>query len=374
MRNLLLLSILAALLLSSCAGILGGEEGKNGELTGVMNRPTWDEPLPEGMIEIPAGTYHMGQNDQDVDYSQIAPDRQVTVSSFYMDITEIENNEYRQFIKNVMKEENEYAFRDSIITWLENYYDYDKIDAYEDFMSLAKPDTLVWMRDFTFAYNEPLTENYWWHPAFDNYPVVGVSWYGAQAFCYWRTLYYNTKQERGYIPPDTDDKKLKAKLPRFRLPTESEWEYAARGGYEHNIYPWEGPYIRNSKGCPLANYKPGRGDYISDSYEYTSPAKSYWPNEYGLYNMVGNVSEWCEDHFEESGYTYADDLNPIYRDPEIEAAERDRRRVVRGGSWKDIAYYLSVGSRNFEYADTTKAYIGFRTVVSELADAPSDLN
>jgi formylglycine-generating enzyme required for sulfatase activity len=120
--------------------------------------------------------------------------------------------------------------------------------------------------------------------------------------------------------------------------------------------------MRNSKGCFLANFKPNRGDYIGDNFEYTCPVKSYWPNDYGLYCMPGNVAEWCEDDFEETGYTYAHDLNPVYRD----AKGLETRRVIRGGSWKDVAYFCSVGSRTFEYVENKKSYIGFRSVVSVL--------
>jgi len=355
MKKLVLLCAASLTFMAGC-GILGQKEGKNGELTGVSKRPLWDNPTPFGMLNIPAGSYHMGQNDQDVSYSQIAHNRQVTVSAFYMDETEIENNEYRQFVKNV-KAENESAFIDSTIEFLKDYYGKTDILSHDDYTKLIYPDTLVWLRDFTFAYNEPLTENYWWHPAFDKYPVVGVNWYACQAFCYWRSYLYNR---------DRIEEQTRPKLPRFRLPTESEWEYAARGGFEHKVYPWEGPYIKNARGCLLANFKPGRGDYIGDNYEYTCPVKSYWPNDYGLYCMPGNVSEWCEDDFEETGYTYAHDLNPIYRDPK----RANRRRVIRGGSWKDIGYFLSTGSRTYEYADTTKSFVGFRTVVTELGRSP----
>ena len=356
-RSMLLLAVLA--LLATGCGILGQKEGKNGELTGVSKRPIWDNPNPYGMVHIPAGSYHMGQNDQDVNYSQIAHSRQVTISSFYMDETEIENNEYRQFFKNVMAE-NEYAFIESTIVFLKEYYNKEDILSNDDYVKLITPDTLVWMRDFTFAYNEPLTENYWWHPAFDNYPVVGVNWYAAQAFCYWRSTLYNKNrvEEQGRV-----------QIPRFRLPTESEWEYASRGGFEHKIYPWEGPYIKNMRGCLLANFKPGRGDYIQDNYEYTCPVKSYWPNDYGLYCMAGNVAEWTEDDFEESAMSFRHDLNPIFRDPK----RSNQRRVIRGGSWKDVGYFLSVGTRSFEYSDTTKAFIGFRCVVTELGGTKSNL-
>lgn len=328
MRKLIVLGIVPLFLATGC-GLFGGKEtGRNGELTGVMKRPEWDQPTPYGMVIIPAGSFHMGQNDQDINYSQIAHNRQITISAFYMDDTEITNNEYRQFLESAK----------------------DTLTA--DIATLVYPDTLVWIRDFTFAYNEPLLENYNYHPAFDDYPVVGVNWYAAREFCKWRTAHYNNWRISEELLP----------MPTFRLPTEAEWEYAARGGYEHKIYPWESPYIRNSKGCFLANFKPGRGDYIADNFEYTCPVRSYWPNDYGLYNMPGNVAEWCEDDFEETGYTYAHDLNPVYRDPK----GKNRRRVIRGGSWKDIGYFLSCGTRSYEYADTTKSFIGFRCAVTQI--------
>jgi len=347
MKRIILLSVLAAILLNGC--LFKTKEGRNGELTGVSDRPIWDNPTPYGMLNIPAGTFHMGNNEQDVNYSQIAHNRQITMSAFYMDETEIENNEYRQFVKNT-REEGEKSYIDSILIFLEKYY--NKKITPQDYQVLIYPDTMVWTRDFSYAYNEPLQENYWWHPAFDKYPVVGVNWYAAQAFCAWRTQLYNAHR----------DEEEKPKLPRFRLLTEAEWEYASRGGFEHKIYPWIGPYIKNSRGCLFANFKPGRGDYIADNFEYTAPAKTYWPNDYGLYNMPGNVAEWCEDDFEETGYSYAHDLNPVYRDPK----KRNPRRVIRGGSWKDVGYFLSCGTRTYEYADTTKSFIGFRSVVSEL--------
>lgn len=352
MRKLVLVFTLLAAVMSGC-GLIGSKTGKNGELTGVAKRPKWDNPLPFGMLEIPAGSFHMGQNDQDVNFSQVAHNRQITMSAYYMDETEISNNEYRQFVNDAIAAGTT-AFTDSIIKFLKVYYDYKKAGPItpQEYAELVYPDTLVWLRDFSYTYNEPLVENYWWHPAFDNYPVVGVNWYAAQAFCSWRGQLYNQHRETIKKP----------KLPRFRLPTEAEWEYAARGGFEHKIYPWEGPYIRNSRGCFLANFKPGRGDYIADNFEYTCPVKSYWPNDYGLYCMPGNVAEWCEDDFEETGYAYAHDLNPVYRNPR----RYKQPKVIRGGSWKDVAYFLSVGTRTYEFADTTKSFVGFRSVVSEL--------
>ena len=121
------------------------------------------------------------------------------------------------------------------------------------------PDTLVWVRDFTYSYNEPMTRHYFWHPAYDGYPVVGVTWKQATAFSVWRTKFMNDwRSMLGEISIDN-----------FRLPNEFEWEYASRGGKILNPYPWGGPYVRNSKGCILANFKPGRGNYPDDGGFYT---------------------------------------------------------------------------------------------------------
>lgn len=352
MKKVFLGLVVLALFVSGCGLFGGGQTGHHGELTSVMDRPEWDQYQPMGMVYIPPGSFHMGQNDQDVPYSQIAHQKQITISAFFMDETEITNNEYRQFVYGPTEEEK---------GRMKESYDnlQDTIDPY--LWEVIVPDTTVWTRDFSYSYNEPLLENYFWHPAFDNYPVVGVNWYAAQEFCKWRTtLLNNYRTEEGRELPA---------MPRFRLPTEAEWEYAARGGYEHKLYPWEGPYLRNSKGCFLANFKPGRGDYIADNFEYTAPVDSYFPNDYGLFNMPGNVAEWCEDDFAGSGFVYAHDLNPVYYDKTISKDKRTPggakiRKVIRGGSWKDIGYFLSCGTRTYEYADTAKSFIGFRAVVT----------
>jgi gliding motility-associated lipoprotein GldK len=148
--------------------------------------------------------------------------------------------------------------------------------------------------------------------------------------------------------------------PRFRLPSEAEWEYAARGGRDMAKYPWGNPYIRNAKGCMLANFKPGRGNYYDDGFMYTAPVASYFSNDYGLYDMAGNVAEWCNDAFHESSVPKVWDLNPTYIDKD------EPRKLIRGGSWKDIAYYLETGTRDYEYEDTTKSYVGFRCVMTYL--------
>jgi gliding motility-associated lipoprotein GldK len=211
------------------------------------------------------------------------------------------------------------------------------------------PDTTVWIKDFAYSYNEPMHNDYFWHQAFSDYPVVGVSWKQAKAFCEWRTLNKNSTIKKG-------KKKRMDMVNRFRLPTEAEWEYAARGGLSSATYPWGGPYTKNDRGCYLANFKPNRGDYAADGALYTVEAKSYDPNGYNLYNMAGNVSEWTNSSYNPGSYEFVSTMNPNVTD------NSNMRKVVRGGSWKDVSYMLQVSTRDFEYADTARSYIGFRTV------------
>lgn len=208
------------------------------------------------------------------------------------------------------------------------------------------PDTTVWIRDFNYSYNEPMHNDYFWHEAYGDYPVVGVNWKQAKAFCAWRTLYKNAYQKsRG-----------RRQVNSFRLPGEAEWEYAARGGLESATYPWGGPYTKDDRACFLANFKPLRGDYAADDALYTVEARSYGPNGYNLYNMAGNVSEWVASSYDPASYDFSSSMNPSVND------EENMRKVVRGGSWKDVAYFLQVSTRDYEYADSARSYIGFRTV------------
>lgn len=209
------------------------------------------------------------------------------------------------------------------------------------------PDTTVWVRDFNYSYNDPMHQDYFYHQSYGDYPVVGVTWEQANAFCNWRT-----KKKNDYLR----GKKGTSLVPDFRLPTEAEWEYAARGGLEFATYPWGTGGTTSDRGCFLANFKPVRGNYAVDGALYTVEAKSFNANDYGLYNMAGNVSEWTNTAYNLSSYYMASTMNPNVED------RKNKRKIVRGGSWKDVAYYLEVGSRDYEYADTARSYIGFRTV------------
>lgn len=432
MKKLLCISLIA-ILFASC------RNSGNGELIGVQNREKFYQPDPFGMAYVPMGSYTMGSGDQDVPYAHLNNPRTITVTAFYMDETEITNNEYRQFVYWVKDsiarrmlgeinadqflisenkktgevydppylnweteikwntEENRDALEPMFLPENERYYRKKEFDTrklfYEyyfiDLLSASKkdysqpgesknanfanrpqgmkdrsvyvrkevinvyPDTLAWLHDYAYSFNDPIAQRYFWHPAYDNYPVVGVNWKQASAFCVWRTRFLESYLMR----------KKTAVPNEFRLPTESEWEWAARGGNSFSPYPWGGPYTRNDKGCFLANFKPLRGNYIDDGGARTVIVAHYPANDFGLYDMSGNVSEWCADAYDESSNQFTWDMNPTYL---YNAKEDDpplmKRKLVRGGSWKDIAYYLQVSTRAYEYQDSSKCYIGFRCV------------
>jgi gliding motility-associated lipoprotein GldK len=423
MKNFInsLLTVASLVFLSSC-GILGKKNSKggslpnDGQLHGIAAGAKYALPKPPGMVYIPQGTFHMGPSDEDPAYAFSARNRSISISGFWMDATEITNNEYRQFVIWVRDsvaarklgyvkagpDGNEYVDQvkmknfkwtdpkniealgqtDLILPPDDRIFGKKEIDPFKivyhseyfDLKEAAKrenagksrskfivkkdtqiyPDTLVWIRDFSYSYNEPMTKRYFSHPAFGNYPVIGVNWKQANAFCEWRTQYLNVWL----------DSKKRAQESDFHLPTEGQWEYAARGGRSQTMFPWGNYYLRNKKGCLMANFKPGRGNYPEDGGFYTVRADAYWPNDYGLYCMSGNVAEWTSSIYYEGRNNFQHDMNPDVRwnakddDPPLM-----KRKIIRGGSWKDVGYYLQCGTSTYEYQDTTKSYIGFRCVI-----------
>jgi gliding motility-associated lipoprotein GldK len=377
------------------------------------------------MVQIPAGSFYMGPSDEQVDMSMVNRKKLVSISGFWMDRTEVTNQQYRKFVKYVSDSLKYLAVYAGGVNQAEDTVKVDwnralrintsskavieklnelllspdnriqgkiEIDptkliyrySYVDLRAAAKsskgleqplsnflisqteavyPDSLVWMRDFSYSYNEPFTRLYFSHPSYNDYPVVGVTWKQAVAFCHWRTKNSNFYLDKG----NKKDEKIDG---IYRLPTEAEWEYAARGNSKTNaMYPWGSPYTRTKEGRLLANFKPGRGDYFGSDAKndniYTSKVQSFPENGYKLYDMAGNVAEWTSSVYYEGGYNFMGDFSP---DLQYNAKEEDptsmKRKVVRGGSWKDIAYNIQVSTRNYEYQDTAKSYIGFRCVLS----------
>ena len=439
MYKILLICLFATLLLGSC------NRDWTSQLTSKQDRKPYFEPIPYGMNFIKQGSINIGPSEQQVDEAR-TPVKTVSVPSFWMDDTEITNNEYRQFVywvrdsiaRQLLSEtipqflisegkkgaiiENPHLNWQEPIEWknpdyqsaleamyipeTERFFNKKEIDTRKlnfeyywiDLKQAAKransynyqtqsysgdvvdasgketpiqnrssflmresipvyPDTLVWIRDYTFSYNEPLTEKYFSHVAYDNYPVVGVTWQQAKAFCRWRTKQLNDFQDAIKNPGVMD----------YRLPSEVEWEYAARGGHEMTLYPWGSYYTRNQEGSFVANFKPMRGNYVSDNRNNITTEKvaNFPPNSFGLYDMAGNVAEWTSNAYDESAYEIISDFSPDFQyNAKPDDPPALKRKVIRGGSWKDISYYLQVSTRSFEYQDSAKSYIGFRCVRS----------
>ncbi|RZK23088.1 MAG: gliding motility lipoprotein GldJ [Hymenobacter sp.] len=354
-------------------------------------------PTGKGLVYIEGGRTILGTTEEDVTNTHDNMERTVTIASFYMDEAEVAN-----------------------ISWLE-YLHYLRKDSTEEQYKAALPDTTVWARDLSF--NDPYVTYYLRYPGFRYFPVVGVNWLQADRYCTWRTA----KVNEGLAKGGSSEKKglfgRKKKgdaaaggsaegttagalsngkggpsiesgtsLPNYRLPTEAEWEFAAQAlvgtqevGNENQevkrIYPWDGRSTRNAYGRKqgqfLANFKRGRGDYagiagsLNDGAMITDYIYAYPPNDYGLYNMAGNVNEWVQDVYRPLSYQDVEDLNPFRRngvgDPDKNYDKKgyqslidDHVRVYKGGSWRDVAYYLSPGTRRFMAEDSATATIGFR--------------
>ena len=222
------------------------------------------------------------------------------------------------------------------------------------------PDTTCWVNDFQNSENEMYLRYYFSNPAYNDYPVVGVTWEQANAFCAWRTEYLlkGLGKEARFIQ-------------RYRLPTEAEWEFAARGK-DGNEFPWDNDDMKSDRGCYFANFKPDRGNYTKDGNLISSKVAIYGANSNGLFDMAGNVAEWCSTIYTEAGVEAMNDLNPQLR---YNAAKEDpyklKKKSVRGGSWKDPESMIRSAWRSWEYQNQPRSYVGFRCVRS-LANTSSE--
>lgn len=444
--------------------------------TGFTVKPGYKTQIPNGMVAIEGGSYTIGEKGEFVTAPRDSKRRRITVSSFFMDQYEIRNVDWREYTN-----------------WMEVVFG----KAAPDLVKKSKPDVMVWREEL--AYNEPYLQNYFTHPAFDQYPVVGITWEQAMDYCAWRTdrvnelalvragiieapdfskldsmaydsirlkFVFNTQKyllQNSYQPkqgkhPKKDMNGSIRKVDMsdgilfsdFRLPTEAEWEFAAYaiqakdkegmvdGG---KIYPWSGSQLRNPnkkyRGEMQANFVRGRGDLmgtsgnLNDGATITAPVDSYYPNDFGLYNMAGNVNEWVLDVYRQTSYDDMAEYNSfrgnVYMTPkvqgknpngqdiyEIDALGRimndsivdvrdfkdgdaqsqitfsldstlnkadtmdisdilrpvinNKTRVYKGGSWKDRAYWLDPSTRRYMQQDQCANDIGFRCAMSMIGN------
>lgn len=384
------LTLIAATVLSSCqknnsyGRRTAGSPGKRSATTGAgFSFKTEDstqffvakkaEQIPGPNLRlIQGGRAVLGSQEEDVMAFRDNLERTVSIATFWMDETEMTNNDYKEFLFDMKKR----VSKDSL----------DKLE----------PSEKVWRGAMSF--NDVYESYYFRFPGFNFYPVAGVSWTQANTYAEWRTDYVQKQIVKSMKMDSTLTRSQLIErgvvIAEFRLPTEAEWEYAAKAmiGTQYldenqeygRIYPWDGRGVRNpyngrgkkggKQGDFLANFKRGRGDYAGIAGRQTNdgeilPSNVYdmAPNDFGLYNMAGNMNEWVYDVYRPLSFQDADDLNPLRKDGVYDEKENygsallnDSTRVYKGGSWRDVTYWLAPGARRFMHQDSSTNHIGFR--------------
>ncbi len=369
--SLKILFIAAGLVVMGCGGSGAGQSGVSQTTGWKYNDPKYggfevqdmhEPPTAPGMVFVPGGTFTMGAVAGDLTYDWNNKPRRVSVDSYYIDATEVRNVDWREYVY-----------------WLQTVF-----VSFPGLAQAALPDTLVWRKPL--AYNEPLVEHYFRLPSFNDYPVVGVSWLQASEYCSWRTdrvnelaliragvLEFNVQEQKDANSFNTDAYlageyigKVKRNLPdvsgrnpqgrragyedgvlfpKFRLPTEAEWEYAAEAitadpntGMYQKTAAWGGSRLRkpdgSEKGQLMANFQRGRGDRMGvagggDGGALTPVAvNSYWPNDFGLYCMEGNVNEWVMDVYRAMSSEDVEDARPFRGNVYTVVERNEAGRVV----------------------------------------------
>lgn len=291
----------------------------------------------EGMVLIPAGTFDMGGDNEQARKDEF-PKHPIALKAYWMDVTEVTNAQFQKFV-----DATHYK------TTAEKHFEYQDQQGETH---MQKAGSLVFN---TLQKDEESNPNTWWkfveganwkHPqgptstikGKENFPVVQVSWLDAEAYCKWAGK---------------------------RLPTEAEWEFAARGGLENMNYTWGNePAAKGKQKCNIWN-----GDFpfvntLADKFERSAPVKSFAPNKYGLYDVAGNVWEWCSDWYDADFYLKCVE-NSIFKNPENKLASEWKEKVVRGGSFLCNDSYCSgfrMSARMQSNLETSLEHIGFRCV------------